>query len=829
MQSNTATASTLSADFLSQCHEAAARACARIAPAWPLDRFLAVNPFWGFTDLSMPAVSARLEALTGERLTMPRAWYRAQWTSGRFGPAHLREALAQSQTDLTYAQLLAALERPEGPAPARRALVTDVLDAWGEPSRASSFREFVVHSISQHCAAYFDEGQAQLGPNRERGLYASWLAWAREDRAPALSLGLGELRDHARELPASPRALRTLALAELALPRAELESYLTALLLDVNGWASWCAYRRWTARLRDDDDAHLEELLSVRLAWELLLLRAGGPACASRWSAAVSAWRGSELAAAERQEEDWILHRALELAYQHELARGLRRPLDARAPSAARVQAVFCIDVRSEVYRRALEAQSADLQTLGFAGFFGLPAEYQALGQPQSRPQLPGLLAPRVRITDAGVSSDSAARQADRRERGERWEGFRTHPSSGFSFVEAFGALYGAKLAAQSLGLTRPAAPPERAGLSDREHAARKPRLTGAAGGGPLSLETRCDLAAGILRGMSLTSGFARLVLLLGHGARTVNNPHASGLACGACGGHSGEANARAAAALLNEPEVRLGLAARGLRVPEETRFLAGLHDTTTDEVTLCDLDEVPATHEPDLAALAGWLDAAGRRARAERAPRLGLEGLSDEGLHAALRSRARDWAEVRPEWGLANNAALLLAPRERSRGLTLGGRVFLHEYDHARDERCAVLEQLLTAPMVVAHWINLQYYASTVAPRRYGSGNKVLHNVVGGHLGVFEGNGGDLRIGLPLQSLHDGQRWVHAPLRLSVFVEAPREALDAVLSRHAKVRQLVANEWLYLFQLDAASRELHAWRDGAWTPLREPLPDAER
>ena len=55
----------------------------------------------------------------------------------------------------------------------------------------------------------------------------------------------------------------------------------------------------------------------------------------------------------------------------------------------------------------------------------------------------------------------------------------------------------------------------------------------------------------------------------------------------------------------------------------------------------------------------------------------------------------------------------------------------------------------LLTAPVVVANWINLQYYASTVEPDQYGSGNKLLHNVVGGDLGVFEGNRGDLRIGL--------------------------------------------------------------------------------
>jgi uncharacterized protein YbcC (UPF0753/DUF2309 family) len=157
----------------------------------------------------------------------------------------------------------------------------------------------------------------------------------------------------------------------------------------------------------------------------------------------------------------------------------------------------------------------------------------------------------------------------------------------------------------------------------------------------------------------------------------------------------------------------------------------------------------------------------------------------------------------VRPEWGLADNAAFVVAPRRRTLHLDLGGRVFLHDYAWETDEDFATLRLILTAPMVVAHWINLQYLASTVDNRSFGSGNKVLHNVVGGRIGVFEGNGGDLRIGLPLQSLHDGARWRHTPLRLSVFVEAPRDAIDGVIASHEVVRQLVDHGWLHLLQLD--------------------------
>ncbi len=100
--------------------------------------------------------------------------------------------------------------------------------------------------------------------------------------------------------------------------------------------------------------------------------------------------------------------------------------------------------------------------------------------------------------------------------------------------------------------------------------------------------------------------------------------------------------------------------------------------------------------------------------------------------------------------------------------------------------------------------------------PRRYGSGNKVLHDVVGGTLGVFEGNGGDLRIGLPMQSVHDGTRFVHEPLRLSVFVEAPADAVDTILAKHAHVRALVENGWLHLFRLEGDAvwrRHADGWR----------------
>jgi uncharacterized protein YbcC (UPF0753/DUF2309 family) len=330
-------------------------------------------------------------------------------------------------------------------------------------------------------------------------------------------------------------------------------------------------------------------------------------------------------------------------------------------------------------------------------------------------------------------------------------------------------------------------------------------------------------LAAGILRAMSLTRGFARLVALVGHGATTCNNPQAAGLACGACGGQSGEVNARVLAALLNDVAVRAALTGQGLTIPATTHFVAGLHDTVTDEVTLFETDAVPATHAADLAAFTRALTAAGAIARRERAPRLGLGAIADDEarLLATVRRRANDWSEVRPEWALARNAAFIVAPRSRTRGRSFDGRTFLHDYRWEEDTGFGVLELIMTAPMVVTNWINLQYHASTVDPVRFGSGDKVLHNVAGGNVGVFEGAGGDLRIGLALQSVHDGTDWMHEPLRLSVFIEAPATAIDGIIEKHAVVRQLVTNGWLHLFRIDPADGVVYRRTAAAWT--REP------
>lgn len=801
-----------------ELEEAAERACARIAPTWPLDRFIAVNPFWSRTDRPLPRVAGELAALSGARLLMPRAWFAEEWREGRLRPEHLRAAIAESGSDVTEEHLTALfwIDAPRAP---RRPLVVDVMDARSRSELEISWQELIVERTSRFCGSYFDDGQAQIGPVKKGGLYASWRDHARVDRGPALLMGLDEYRSTVTSLPKTAHEMMTLASSELGVPDDERENYLSALLLDINGWASWCAYLRWTARLAGGDDHHIHELLAIRVAWEWILLRAGGEELRADWRHALASWPAFDHNAQTARADDWLLQRAVEIAWTSQVCRKLPEGFAAARPAPPSVQALFCLDVRSEVFVRALEAQSKDVQTLGCAGFFGLPIEYAPLGADGARPQLPGLLAPKYRVTDTGVPGHLEATRRSRLQAAHAWKAFKSNSLSSFAFVDAMGLIFAGNLFGEAFGWSsRQVDDHEHAGLTPIEDEERAPRLTSRIDGTPLSLEERCQLAEGMLRAMSLTRGFGRLVLLVGHAAATRNNPHAAGLNCGACCGQSGEVNARAAAALLDDADVRAGLAARGIEIPTGTRFVAGLHDTTTDEVTLFHAGSVSATHPGELAELRATLARASTSARRERAPRLGLGELSDGELHAAVVERSKNWAEVRPEWGLAGNATFIVAPRERSRHLDLGGRAFLHDYRFEEDEDFAILELIMTAPMVVAHWINLQYYASTVDNGRYGSGNKVLHNVVGGHLGVFEGNGGDLRIGLSLQSLHDGERWMHAPLRLSVFIEAPRSAIDRVLEKHAKVRELVDNEWLHLFQIDVAERAVFARRNAVWT-----------
>lgn len=798
----------LTPDALNAAIEAA---CATMAPAWPLDRSIAVNPLWGFTEQTLSDTAQALSARAGMRLLMSREALRKAFETHAVSDRTLREAAEAVAPQLRSSELRSALTRPR-PQPATRALVVDLADARRDAHSGQSWRSYVRDHISTYCAAYFDQGQATTAAPREEGLYASWRAHAARDLRPKWAMGLRQWRSLAAALPEDPDALVAEAVETLGLPAQELEAYFGALLLDINGWSSWCAYLNFMAQHSGQQDGHLRDLLVIRLAWELLLLRHLGTEGERAWRTAMTRWPFVDQAHAEAQQVDWVLQEAVERSYQQRLCEGLRRPATARA-ERPELQAVFCIDVRSEVLRRALEAQHPGIETRGFAGFFGLPIAHEPLGTSVLTPQLPGLLAPQLVARETSPMEGLEEARQRRLALGSAWKTLKRSAISGFSFVESFGLGFGAKLLTDSLGLSRPVSTPGQAALTATEAASCDLHLTALDSRETLPVAQRVKLAATVLRAMGLTDNFARLVLLAGHGSATTNNPHAAGLDCGACCGQSGAVNARALAGLLNDTAVRDSLRAEGIDIPDDTHFVAGLHNTTTDELKLLSGCEACAEKRALRTRVAEWLAAAAVAAREERLARFGGQGAS----RAEAEARARDWAELRPEWGLAGNAAFIVAPRARSRHLNLEGRSFLHDYSFAEDPEAKVLELIMTAPMLVTHWINFQYYASTVDNARLGSGNKVLHNVIGGRIGVFEGQAGDLRVGLPLQCIHDGEDFVHEALRLSVFIEAPRDAISAIIAKHSKVRDLVDKGWLHLLQLDADSDAIHRYQRGIW------------
>jgi uncharacterized protein YbcC (UPF0753/DUF2309 family) len=448
------------------------------------------------------------------------------------------------------------------------------------------------------------------------------------------------------------------------------------------------------------------------------------------------------------------------------------------------------------------------IQTFGFAGFFGLPIEHRIPGLGGSQARCPVFLVPPLRSSDSKSGIEASEfdqlilQRVDARESKRTWKRFKEAASSCFTFVETIGLSYGVELVKDAFGFSSKSSRDKGApGFLDK-----------------LSTADRASLAEDILKGLGLLENFARIVLFCGHGSATKNNPYASGLDCGACGGHVGDANARLAAALLNQADVRTELSERGILIPSDTVFIGGLHNTTTDEVSLFDYEAADARLIEQLAVS---LDQAGLLCATERSARFG-EAAEQSNIVSAVRSRSRDWSQVRPEWALAGNAAFIVAPRIWTAEANLQSRAFLHEYSAKSDPKGTVLESIIAGPMVVGSWINLQYFGSSTDNAHFGSGHKSIHNVVGG-VGVALGNEYDLRPGLPFQSVHDGEKLIHEPLRLHACIAADTKILDGILERQDHVRHLVENGWVHLIALGEDGKQwARRQSDGTWKQCAE-------
>lgn len=764
-------------------------ATSRVAPLWPLTHFVAVNPFVGLTQHPFTEACGMLQKATGAMPVQSAQEYRDALNQGRILMADLR-AVADEQWPVE--RLIEKLEDVETEP------VMTFADFLDHQRPHAHWEILVEDEISKWCGVAFDQNQTTWNsPWMAVGLFTGWRDAAEHDCNPE-AYGLKGFRSFVKSLPHTAEEVIEYCMKMLQQPQVNAVDFLHRQLMTISGWAGYLQYRVREASMRGEQSAELRDLLAIRLAYDAALYNAFAQDGTQR-----SDWRRLK---PQDANHEWVaaLSRwqdAYELGYQRELAGMLTsqpQPCDSRVRPA--VQAVFCIDVRSERIRRNLEAALPGAQTIGFAGFFGFPISHHGAGKDHAEARCPVLLLPPVECPD--VDSESNPRKLQQKWSSKRtWKAFQNSAASCFSFVEAMGLGFVSNLLGNH-NKSKPCCP-----------STPQPDLKA------MPIETLTEMAEGALRNMSLTKHFARLVLICGHGSHSSNNPYASALDCGACGGHAGDLNARLAAMVLNQPHVRRELMARGIEIPEDTVFLAGLHDTLSDQVSLLDAEEIPKHHQQEVAILEAALVAAGQATRVERAESLGIKGLEGEALELEIKARGQDISQVRPEWGLANNAAIFVGSRSRTAGLNLDGRVFLHDYDASADKELKVLNLIMCAPVVVASWINLQYYGSRVNPEIYGSGDKALHNVSGG-IGVMEGNGGDIRTGLPMQSIHDGEKFIHEPRRLTVFIESSRDSIMRVLTNLPEVCQLFDNGWIHLAAIEGD--QVFRYSGGDWVNIHK-------
>lgn len=765
------------AEIADSLYQDITRACSLIPPLWDLRSFVAVNPFLGFGSTPVESAARAVRDGIGADILPSIADYACRWRNAEFGRTDLQAAARRVGMD---AQQLEDMLDGKAPPPMRWRMPVQTFAEWHDWRHGTAWQATVTRIVARWCAVHAaDAGRAWRLP-AAASLWDRWRAAAVHDRTLDVA-GLRGFRLGAGRLPADPDAAIAAMLGLLMVDATEREQYLYRLLGSLHGWASW--YRR-AAWERDRSDVRpVRDLLAI-----LICMDAAVASLAPRDRANTKAVPESmQSQKCEDERARIALQEALEDGATRRLLAGIRSGGTEAVRTRPAAQAVFCIDVRSELLRRHLEAEAPSVRTHGFAGFFGMSMRLADANASDHR--CPVLLQPGLDVRlEARISGGGAMAWA------------LSAPGAAFSAVELLGTAAAVRMTADTAGS---AANPDR----HEEHAR-------------FALPLRDDANSALLAGAELVvrtigPGLARIVLLCGHSGHSTNNPHAAGLQCGACGGHGGALNARVAAAVLNDPSVRKALEAKGHRIPADTCFIAGVHDTSTDEVRLLDFDKVPETHHHELAELRLALESASANVRRERSGRLGIDDIAGERLPVALRRRANDWSETRPEWGLAGNLAFIAARRDRTRTVNLEGRAFLHDYDSSADPDGDLLRLILAAPLVVASWINLQYLASTVDNARLGAGDKLLHNRIGS-VGVVLGNGGDLRTGLPLQSVTatDGTA-AHDPLRLQAVIEAPHEAIEAALADCPGTRDLVECGWVRLFALAADGNRLRRYLPG--------------
>jgi len=651
--------------------------------------------------------------------------------------------------------------------------------------------------------AFFDQAQATIYmPMQNHGLYVAWKNVARFDEK---LYGKDIIKQKwITELPECPEQAVFELLTSLEIPVKDWEQFLILMLTTLPGWAAYIKYRTdWSGSdYSYSNKVSQADYLAIRLATAFLL------------------WPESKLLLKwhQKAKEKALLKKSpmenielFENKYQRFLLKNIlpQSPAEQRTPL---VQLVFCIDVRSEPFRRALES-TGDYETYGFAGFFGIPVSIKDNVTHETYGSCPVLLLPQHKVckTKHFSNKEELKKDYDRyiilKTFKQFYQSLKYNFTTPFALVETLGLYAGAWMALRTFFPITACDIKKSISSCIRPLPVMPPDYST----DDIKFTDQCTYAESALRMMGLTKDFSSMVVLCGHGSTTQNNAYATALDCGACAGRHGGANACILAKILNDIKVRKALFENGVIIPESTCFIGAEHNTTTDEVILYGLKDLQT-----LDKLKNDLKTAKELNSQWRCKEMDVEKNSDSVCHTL--SRSNDWAQVRPEWGLAGNAAFIVGPRYLTKNSNLKGRAFLHSYDYTQDIQGASLRTILTAPMVVAQWINMQYLFSTLDNVAYGSGSKITHNITG-KLGIMQGSASDLMNGLALQSVYstDSQAY-HQAQRLITLVYAPRNLIENVILTEKVLIKLFGNGWALLTCIDPETQQSYFLRrDLTW------------
>jgi uncharacterized protein YbcC (UPF0753/DUF2309 family) len=728
---------------------AAEHAVHKIAPLFPLSHIEAVNPFMGLSDEPIAHAAARLERSAGAYIFPSRSVQLGRIVKGEITLEDIRISRSKIAPNLELSEQ-EILETAQSTNNVPQAIPT-VADLAAEHG-GTDWPNLVTERIGTWAQSHFDSGELLWAQEADQSAWNSWRDWAMTDRTPEI-FDLTGFRDTISNSQHDHWRAIADACAALGIDNDAAPSVFHRLLCDLGGWAGLGRYRLWEAERAKTRDTTLTELLAIRLTWEQALHTRYAEDVGPQWDALVLKHR-EPLQVGTNHLIDAVLQRAAELASARRLDSLLAQAGDAAEPVksvSCKAQLVFCMDVRSERLRRALETLEPEIQTYGTAGFFSL----SSVNRPSDIED------------DEGLHIDGKLQRAISR--------FSRAAVSSFAYVGAAGILRLGPLVDSSQFHDR--------GVIGYGSV---PKLTLDS-----SSEATADAAEAALRSMDLTKDFAPVVVFIGHEARVTNDAQSGLLQCATCGGHDGAMNARTLSGLLNETPLRKMLARRGIEIPSKTVFRTGLHDTTGDTVTLFVTDPVGDCDPPPIRWLNDILDQACGKVRAERST-----DLPPTRRGGALYARGGDWSQTRAEWGLAGCHWFVAAPRSATRNQNFEGKVFLHDYEGANDPDGKILAEIVDGPLLVAARINLQYYGATVSPQYFGSGNKMVQSAYGG-IGLLDGTSGRLRGGLSDQSLFLNGKPVHDALRLIARIAAPEAAINAAISTSPEVENLVQSGWL--------------------------------